>query len=676
MSGNSVKQELYDDSEIAELASKIYEANKAKMNSAAQRQNNRPTTGGQSNLLNFLTRTNGSGKLKPDTPPANGEASKSNIDERSQKGQFGWTVLGKNNVPYIFRGEDKYCAVKMVEVKVLNKYLCFLHQDIYNCTCIRSYYITEAESRLLNEINFVHCDTQFGPDQYSTRDLIVRLHDAVEFYKFLDACYTKLLNGSSNPLDRCGFIRINKESVVPYTVYTGEKYVPLFYFEGETDNLKLKANKLEGWDLSYLKFCCKVQGIRNELFAHDSCSVISLNDIKNYFPPGTLFEDYWPNKMVDSQLLINGKSQTSMGQWTRQPAAPPVTTIHPAPSPKATQSKPVNNNNHIHQPGAYQNTGFYTIANTHVYPNQQQPLPGQRTPNTAVRSSYGNGGGTAAPSTRQARPYYTNMPQAPPPPPLIRTGQPAPLGYTTAQTTVAGNYLMLGDTNVDQTGYRQGSPQLSKYPSAMPQVTSHINGGMRFPTTAQNHYSTSDVVDLSSQANNNQNHTIVNQQPAHQQSVHQPPHSTSALQEERSSMTNGRVNMGYRKTLPAHEANTVGFPYKMRKALLEEKMIQCINYEPYNFSDLLVTLNELAMNFFNNVPVQSLHQAMQALGIKIFKGNTSQMRVLLENGKCQNLHEIVTMVQLRDVIDYMPQLKYILMGPFCQNVAAKRGQLS
>ena len=60
-------------------------------------------------------------------------------------------------------------------------------------------------------------------------------------------------------LNRCGFFRINGESVVPYTMKEGVKYVPLFYFEGETDHLKLKSDKVDGWDLAYLKFCCKVQ---------------------------------------------------------------------------------------------------------------------------------------------------------------------------------------------------------------------------------------------------------------------------------------------------------------------------------------------------------------------------------------------------------------------------------
>lgn len=230
---------------------------------------------------------------------------------------------GKVHIPYIFRQSEKYCAVRMVEVKLLNKYLNYLHQDIYSCTCVRSYYITESESRLLNEINQKHCDLQFGRDPFTVKDLVVRLNDANKFYQFLDVCYRKLMTGSNTPNEKCGFIRINKESVVPYTIRDDQKMVPLFYFEGETDNLKLKADYLSGWDLSYLKFCCKVQGIRNELFASDSVAVISLTDIKGYFPPGTEFEDYWPTKVVDSQLLVGPKAPTNGIHWTRQPAQPP-----------------------------------------------------------------------------------------------------------------------------------------------------------------------------------------------------------------------------------------------------------------------------------------------------------------------------------------------------------------
>lgn len=55
---------------------------------------------------------------------------------------------------------------------------------------------------------------------------------------------------------------------------------------------------MEGWDLAYLKFCCKVQGIRSELFANDTCKVVALEEIKGHFPQGTTFEDYWPAKVL------------------------------------------------------------------------------------------------------------------------------------------------------------------------------------------------------------------------------------------------------------------------------------------------------------------------------------------------------------------------------------------
>ena len=110
---------------------------------------------------------------------------------------------------------------------------------------------------MLNEINIRHCERQFGKEMFSTKDLVVRITDAQEFYDFLEMCYNKLVKKQSNVNDRCGFFRINGESVVPYTSKDNTKFVPLFYFEGETDSLKQKSSAIDGWHLAYLKFCCK-----------------------------------------------------------------------------------------------------------------------------------------------------------------------------------------------------------------------------------------------------------------------------------------------------------------------------------------------------------------------------------------------------------------------------------
>ncbi|XP_067635959.1 uncharacterized protein [Eurosta solidaginis] len=353
-----VKQERADEAEIQELAAKMLETQKAALakqqQQAAQIANRQQQGGasgampvgngnnGQANILNYLTRqqkpnganavpSNGNGRSVAPGAQQNGGGDgasadrKAPCDEESQKGHFGWTTFGKTYIPYIYRQQEKYCSVRMIEMKLLGKYLNCLHPDIYSsCTCVRSYYITEAEARLLIEINIKHCDAEFGRDIFTQKDLVVRLSDATKFYQFLDICYRKLISGSKSPSEKCGFIRINKESVVPYTVRNNEQVVPLFYFEGETENLKMKADYLSGWDLAYLKFCCKVQGIRNELFSSENVAVISLTDIKSYFPNGTEFEDYWPSKVVDSNLLIGNRTNANNSvNWTRQPTQPP-----------------------------------------------------------------------------------------------------------------------------------------------------------------------------------------------------------------------------------------------------------------------------------------------------------------------------------------------------------------
>lgn len=354
--GQSVKEERHDEQEIAELAAKMVEAHKIQAaKQVTQQLNNQALLASNSlsniqggSILNYLQRKPiaMAQPILQQTSTTNGnhngtsvsviDESKPPADEESLKGHFGWESFnsGKVHIPYIIRQSEKYCAVRIVEQKLLNKYLNVLHQDLYNCTNIRSYYITEVEARLLDEINYRHCDQVFGKDKFSAKDLIVRLSDAQKFQQFLEVCYRKLTNYST-PNDKCGFIRINSESVVPYTVRDGQKMVPLFYFEGETENLKLKADSLSGWDLSYLKFCCKVQGIRNELFASETVAVISLDDIKSYFPQGTMFEDYWPNKVVDTQLLVAQPKSHGTITWTNPPPKQQVISMQQQRAPTA-----------------------------------------------------------------------------------------------------------------------------------------------------------------------------------------------------------------------------------------------------------------------------------------------------------------------------------------------------
>ncbi|XP_026671293.1 uncharacterized protein LOC108627301 isoform X3 [Ceratina calcarata] len=672
-----VKEELPDEAEIRELAAKMVEANKAKMvygTQGVQPQQRPPQClVSQPSIIGYLNKrpADSSTTVAAKSPPAEGKLPP---DDESQRGRFGWTSFDDCYIPYIFRSGEKYCAVRILESKLLHKYLSYLHSDIYSCTCIRSYYITEAESKLFTEINAKHCENQFGREQFTCKDLVVRLSDAKEFYTFLDVCYTKLTAGTNPNVsnggkpEKCGFIRINKESVVPYTVKDGLQYVPLFYFEGETENLKLKAEKLEGWDLSYLKFCCKVQGIRNELFASETCSVISLNDIKSYFPPGTGFEDYWPTKVMDSQLLVNSKGGGSGGGWTKQPPTPPaskpqnnvqnnvnkpvvnaratplhnilprgsvantpqiqqrvsqprpVATTHPAhSSPTALSS---GRSNIVTQPmlNTVQNVNggwaglvggqptFQTalvsqpnsIIRTSSSLNMHSPISTQ--PKTYSQQSRSRGGGNNATAQYPGVYPVTTMQSITQPPPLIRatvhSSQPN-LGYPTygKDDWVTSTYTTpsLGVPN---------AVTASTYPQMLG-LSEQVQALMPSPTSVS---------------------SLLHPQ-RHTPSVHNTSHTKypPPLIPVNGSNNSSRDSRGRKPLIPISETHMTTCqvqPYQIQKALVEDKMVPCINFKPYVYSELLMTLPDFVAQYFPSCDINSCrHVLTDVLHIDLYQGN-------------------------------------------------------
>ena len=627
-SGSKVKQEKRDDDdEIDALAARMVEANKAKMASAVRPpgtngtavqpavHNPQMVSSNQPAILNFLTRS-GPGvpvpKAQAPVPSATSQSApeKPPCDADSVKMHFGWVTLGKNHIPYILRyGSEKYCAVRMVEMKLLSKYLTYLHSDIYSCTCIRSYYITEAEARLLNDINMKHCDFQFGRDPFTTKDLVVRLQDADEFYTFLDVCYNKLLPQNNSHSNKCGFIRIDGESVVPYILRSDTKYVPVFYFEGEISSLFQKSETLEGWDLAYLKFCCKVQGIRAELFEKDNCSVISLEDIKGYFPAETNFEDYWPSKVVDRQLLVSANKSDSSATWTISPSVSASACAVPTPSP-AVMSK---------------------VQGVPAAPRQTAHTPQQYMGQQMANGWTGLVGGQptyhAGSANRMSVMHNGSMPMGmvspgsavQPPPPLVRvTGAPPNMGRSNPAMYSSAGALSHMMSMSQQHSQMLPPPQPHHYPSA----------------PANNKY-------------------------------HPPPLVSSPQMSQRQHhVTNGKSQqpMDRLRLIQIPDFSTSGphTPFKVQKALVEGKMVPCINAKPYVYTELLMTLHDFQHNFFPGLNVQNCRQGLQdGLRLDLFRGNRQQMQILKDAQKCASVNDALPLVQVKDVMQYMPQMKYM-----------------
>lgn len=556
--GTTVKSEVReDDAEIREMARRITEQNRQKMNpavpgavgSGGPMQMARP---GQPAIQNYLSyQQQAQGRHRQQQSGVGPPAVDDRLDVSSKKGRFGWCEFEKNFIPFIFRSAnvEKYTSVRMVERKLLGRFLSVLPPEVNSCHCIRSYYITDAESKLLNDINLRHTDCYFGKEAFTTKDLVVRLKDAKEFYRFLDLvstydvfpsftrsfngrigkeiyctrlfqCYKKLVMKKSNASDRCGFFRINGESVVPYTVREGVKYVPLFYFEGETDNLKMKSDQVEGWDLAYLKFCCKVQGIRNELFAADICRVVALEEIKGHFPQGTTFEDYWPAK--GSIEPVNAQ-KVGAGNWTQKPAQSAG-----AAAPSA-------------QPSSHQ---IQTAA----------AAAAQALHNSQKSHGVANGGNSGAATAFNLQQYAS---------------------AAAAQTSAAQQRTLYDNQTV--TAAMLQHPQYRQYLQQL--------------TTIQ------------------------------QQAAAAAAAQMAAAQAQAAVVAKtfpGRLTQI--KDFPIERSSQA--PYKLQKALIDEKMVTCINVRPYVLHDPMMTLPDFIKNFCPDQSIERARYMLQdILKITLYKGN-------------------------------------------------------
>jgi len=243
-------------------------------------------------------------------------------DQESYKGRFGWIDIQKKQIPYIFRGDKKeqYASVRIVEEKILHSLLTCLPKPLVSFYGIQSYYITAAECRLLNDINTNHTGGYFGKTSFNEKDTVIKLKDATEYTNYVLLCYRRIVKKEVNPTDRCGFVIIGGDGILPYVRYNDKKCIPLFYLEDEdiTAEISKASIKIGGWDMVYLKFCCKIQGIKATLYASDECKVVPLDKV---IPDGTQCEDYWPatheyNQIGFTRVLF-------AGGWTFPPVGKP-----------------------------------------------------------------------------------------------------------------------------------------------------------------------------------------------------------------------------------------------------------------------------------------------------------------------------------------------------------------
>eukprot|EP00102_Acyrthosiphon_pisum_P020867 XP_016658077.1 PREDICTED: uncharacterized protein LOC107883117 [Acyrthosiphon pisum] len=503
------------------------------------------------------------------------------------------------------------------------------------CISVKGYFITDSEATLLNCINNFHCDFAFGHAIFFARkDYIVLLEDVQEFYTFMDVCYKALLsNDNTGRKKKCGYILMDFELVLPYAIKDNKKYIPLICIQ-ESENLKNLTVKLENWNLSYLKFCCKLQGIINdEFFASDSCTVINLDDIKNSYSSDTCFEEYWPPNIMYNQLLTNENSThvNPPGVWIKEPLE--VVTNCTIPH-TLTESAPVlptsyhQNEMPANQMGSTMLQGSSSIIGAgHVVP----PPPLFESVNTTPVIGFSD---TVS---------YSNT-------------VPLSLSMTTMNISMTNSNTMSHSNQMQQL-YSQNAINNSQAQQQQIQQQQYQQQQLII-STPRTHPSNSNQYVHGHLTNTQLHNASRNVGPIVATMATESIGSTSQpcnpiLPTVQDTSLHHRV--GWRLTRIPERIRTNGTniaAYKIETATLRGRMIHCINAYPFIYSDVLITLRDLVQVVLpSSWTVTSCAQHLQNYSkITLFGGNVEQLALLWKYGLISSIDpEDTPMAMLQDI---------------------------
>merc|ERR1712241_46468 len=124
------------------------------------------------------------------------------------------------------------------------------------------------------------------------------------------------------------------------------------------------------------------------------------------------------------------------------------------------------------------------------------------------------------------------------------------------------------------------------------------------------------------------------------------------------------------KEFPVEKSNQQ--PYKLQKALIDQKIVPCINVRPYVFHDLMMTLPDFVKHFFPDLPLEKSREMLQEiLKVVLYKGNSAPQDVLRAEGKC-GVYDPVPLVLVKDIMTYMPQMKYMFSNMMSSDQPANK----
>lgn len=252
------------------------------------------------------------------------------VDGPSQLGKFGWERVGSENlaVPVIIRCDGvRYSPVRIVEQEIIRKYYTLSHQ-VFPCITLKSFYLTSVEAKLLNNVNFNHCESRYGDAFFTPKDVVISAEDVKGISRFLNISNIIFNKDLTQVSDRLGVLRLQLDpsnpsltTLIPYITRgkSSDRSEGFEFTEGDSNLLNeavkntdgqmrrfipaklvdpyLRSNGLQGapsdWDVMYLKMLCKYCELNPALYVKKEDRLVCLNDLfytSSNMPP--IYEDF------------------------------------------------------------------------------------------------------------------------------------------------------------------------------------------------------------------------------------------------------------------------------------------------------------------------------------------------------------------------------------------------
>merc|ERR1719192_3149418 len=100
----------------------------------------------------------------------------------------------------------------------------------------------------------------------------------------------------------------------------------------------------------------------------------------------------------------------------------------------------------------------------------------------------------------------------------------------------------------------------------------------------------------------------------------------------------------------------------------ELSFLLIISYTPL-FTDFV-------KHFFPDLPLEKAREMLQEiLKVTLYKGNSGHQDILRQEGKCQ-VYDPAPLVLVKDIMTYMPQIKYMFSNLASEQPASKRQKVN